>query len=165
VTAALRCQATSARPHTPVLIRVREARPWCGSYRQAAKALLRPWNESGLCRVGRPAQSAIDSVLAGRANRQAGADMQCRRLSFVGWSLRLCFSFKAARWRAERMKSPDARPGLRAVEGCPEVGQTEPSVEILQRRDVGTRSARGSCHTLTSYTAPRTHNRARRRHP
>jgi hypothetical protein len=59
--------------------------------------------------------------------------MQCRRLSFVGWSLRLCFSFKAARWRAERRKSPDARPGLRAVEGCPEVGQTEPSVEILQR--------------------------------
>jgi hypothetical protein len=74
--------------------------------------------------------------------------MQCRRLSFVGWSLRLCFSFKAARWRAERKKSPDARSGLRAVEGCPEVGQTEPSVEILQRRDVGTRSARGSCHTL-----------------
>src|SRR5262249_50576445 len=35
-----------------------------------------------------------------------------------------------------RAKSPDARPGLRAVEGCPDVGQTEPSVEILQRRDV-----------------------------
>ena len=36
--------------------------------------------------------SATDSAPAGRANRQAGADIQCRRLSFVGWSLRICFS-------------------------------------------------------------------------
>jgi hypothetical protein len=28
-------------------------------------------------------------VPADRANRQAGADTQCRRLSFVGWSLRV----------------------------------------------------------------------------
>jgi len=56
-------------------------------HRQAAKALLRPRNESGLGRAGRPAQSATDSVPAGRANRQAGADMQRRRLSFVGWPL------------------------------------------------------------------------------
>jgi hypothetical protein len=32
-------------------------------------------------RAHRPAQSATDSVPAGRANRQAGADTQCRRLS------------------------------------------------------------------------------------
>src|SRR5262249_25804023 len=53
-------------------------------HRQAAKALLRPWNESGLGRADRPVQSATDSVPAGRANRQAGVDAQCRRLSFVG---------------------------------------------------------------------------------
>src|SRR5215831_16580590 len=69
-------------------------------HRQAAKALLRPRNESGLGRADRPAQLATDSVPAGRANRQAGADTQCRRLSFVGWSLRICFSFKAGQWVA-----------------------------------------------------------------
>src|SRR5215216_4959883 len=69
-------------------------------HRQAAKALLRPRNESGLGRADRPAQSATDSVAAGCANRQAGADTQCRRLSFVGWSLRICFSFKAGQWVA-----------------------------------------------------------------
>src|SRR5262249_58413651 len=63
-------------------------------HRQAAKAVLRPWNESGLGRADRPAQTATDSVPAGRANRQAGVDAQCRRLSFVGWSLPICFSFK-----------------------------------------------------------------------
>jgi hypothetical protein len=50
-------------------------------HRQAAKALLRPWNESGLGRADRPAQPATDSVPAGRANRQGGVDAQCRRLS------------------------------------------------------------------------------------
>jgi hypothetical protein len=50
-----------------------------------------------------PAQSATDSVPAGRANRQAGADTQCRRLSFVGWSLRICFSFNAGQWVARPM--------------------------------------------------------------
>jgi hypothetical protein len=50
-----------------------------------------------------PAQSATDSVPAGRADRQAGADTQCRRLSFVGWSLRICFSFNAGQWVARPM--------------------------------------------------------------
>src|SRR5262249_7299843 len=50
------------------------------------------------CGIHLPAQSATDSVPAGRANRQAGADTQCRRLSFVGWSLRICFSFNAGQW-------------------------------------------------------------------
>src|SRR5262249_12594662 len=68
-------------------------------------------NESGLGRADRPAQSATDSVPAGRANRQAGADTQCRRLSFVGWSLRICFSFKAGQWRAKRRAN---RGSLRA---------------------------------------------------
>ena len=66
-------------------------------HRQTAKALLRPGNESGL---GRTPQSAADRVPAWRANRQAGADTQCRRLSFVGWSLRICFSFNAGQWVA-----------------------------------------------------------------
>ena len=39
------------------------------------------------CGIHLSAQSATDSVPAGRANRQAGADMQRRRLSFVGWPL------------------------------------------------------------------------------
>src|SRR5262249_9183401 len=51
-------------------------------HRQTAKALPRPGNESGL---GRTPQSAADRVPACRANRQAGADTQCRRWSFVGW--------------------------------------------------------------------------------
>src|SRR5215813_8751437 len=52
------------------------------------------------CGIHLPAQSATDSMPAGRANRQAGADTQCRRLSFVGWSLRICFSFNAGQWVA-----------------------------------------------------------------
>src|SRR6516162_9078304 len=52
------------------------------------------------CGIYLPAQSATDSVPAGRANRQAGADTQCRRLSFVRWSLRICFSFNAGQWVA-----------------------------------------------------------------
>src|SRR5215831_10155473 len=51
-------------------------------HRQTAKALPRPGNESGLDRTP---QSAADRVPACRANRQAGADTQCRRWSFVGW--------------------------------------------------------------------------------
>ena len=52
------------------------------------------------CGIHLPAQSATDCVPAGRADRQAGADTQCRRLSFVGWSLRICFSFNAGQWVA-----------------------------------------------------------------
>jgi DNA-binding XRE family transcriptional regulator len=52
------------------------------------------------CGIHLPAQSATDSVPAGRANRQAGADTQCRRLSVVGWSRPICFSFNAGQWVA-----------------------------------------------------------------
>src|SRR5262252_2492650 len=48
--------------------------------------------QAARCGIHLPAQSATDSAPAGRANRQAGADTRCRRLSFVGWSpLRICF--------------------------------------------------------------------------
>jgi hypothetical protein len=48
-------------------------------------------------------------VLTGRHSQQQiaclpigeQADTQCRRLSFVGWSLRICFSLKAGQWRAK----------------------------------------------------------------
>ena len=94
-------------------------------HRQAAKALLRPWNESGLGRADRPAQSATDSVPAGRANRQVGADAQCRRLSFVGWSLRICFSFKAGQWVA-----PCASWQALAVAGGLTAGRAPPARPI-----------------------------------
>jgi hypothetical protein len=98
---------------------------------QAAKALLPPWNESGLGRAGLSARPATDNAPADRANRQVGADMQCGRSSFVGWSLRIGFSFKA---RACMARSPPRGPK----------GRERPGIAWGELSASGSRSGRGA---------------------
>jgi transcriptional regulator with XRE-family HTH domain len=78
------------------------------------------------CGIHLPAQSATDSAPAGRANPQAGADMQCRRLSFVGWSLRIAFRSTPASGVARSVR-PLPKPRISA---CLTFNSSKPTVTI-----------------------------------
>jgi transcriptional regulator with XRE-family HTH domain len=75
--------------------------------------------------ICRHSQQQIASP-AGRANRRAGADTQCRRLSCVGWSLRICFSFNAGEWVA-RPVCPLPKPRISA---CSTFNSPKPTASI-----------------------------------